>query len=289
MLDINEVKDYADYKTMIFKSIPENAVLLVQNKINGRVNVKKSGLSINPPWYRGKLIYTMNLIYNLGECTFKTSDGIYLKTKPLLIINIIDAKKYEIDNINPLDKLDTLSRSILKTFFACNDSNTIINNFNTLEMIDQNKLFKTLAFDTGINVNNIYLGNILLPDNLKSDYQKFIRQKLENKRAEAETLNRTKIAQLQLEIEKLEAEAKAYEESVRLKAITSVLNEYGIFSYELADLIKTYMITNNASAMLFANVGNNIKKDDNILHNEKNNDKANNDELDDIKIKMRTK
>jgi len=251
----NNLNLFETFSVQIFKSVPENAVLVCYNRFNGKTTIKHPGLTINAPWCVCKLVNVAARVIDYPKESYITSDGIYLEADPAIVISIKDAKKYLIDNNNAIQELGILTKDLIRSYMKKTLSDDVINNLISKDMIDQNNAtYSLFTARTGVAVEQVYFKNVELPKDLKDDYEKERIQERENARAIAESESKIKQAKNNLKTSKINAEAEAYRDKVRLVAGLEALLDK-VPNDQLGETLRTWMISNSKDAKIFANIG----------------------------------
>ena len=245
---------FTNYEVKLFRMVPENAKLVCQNRITGKVIVKNKGFHFILPWYRSKLVNITKTTIDYPKEKYLTRDGIYVEVDPAMTVRIVDPVKYEFKNVNPLQELGVLTKDVIRSFIAGKDAKELIGTNFSIEKKDPSRLFADFEERTGLHISHLFFKNVELPKELVDDYEKAKTQELENKRAIAEAKSKKEQAEINAQAERIKADAEAYREKVRLQATIEVLKEKG-YEKEALEILKTSLIA-GSKASIIANLGN---------------------------------
>lgn len=241
------INNYTEYKFKLFRVVPPNAVLVQRNVFTGRLSVKNPGLKFILPWMKSRFVSIASKNIDYPKEEYKTSDGIMVNVDVALTISIINPKKYELANLNPLQELGVLTKSIMRQFIASKSEFDLTHNAYKLKDIDIDGDYNEFANKYGIRVISGYFKNIELPKSLLDDYEKQAMQDKENKRRLSEAQNLLEVASLEarkLEISsKAEAEARTRLQGMPLEQLIGILAKSGM----TMEQIQAYVIANGSN------------------------------------------
>lgn len=244
----DEIADnYVEYKFGIFRVVPPNAVLVQRNVFTGKLTVRTPGLKVILPWMKSRFVSTASKNIDYPEEEYKTSDGIMVNLDVALTISIINPKKFELANLNPLQELGVLTKSIMRQFIASKSEYELTHNAYKLNNIDIDGDYKEFTSKYGVEITSCYFKNIELPKSLLDDYEKQAMQDKENKRRLSEAQNLLEVAELEakkLEISsKAEAEARTRLQGMPLEQLIDILTK----SSMTMEQIQAYVIANGSN------------------------------------------
>lgn len=261
--DVEDKENYTDYKIKIFRAVPENAVVVKYTSFTKKELkvVNKSGLLFFFPWEKSKLVSKAAKNIDYPPATYRTSDGIMVTIDFALTIKIVNAKKFEQENLNPLQELGVVTRSIINEFVkGLTETELMQKKQYDLKDIDKFNLFDEFAKNYGIMVTNIYFKSIELPKSLIDDYEKGVMQEKENKRRIAEAEANKKVASLEAESIQItssaKANARAQLQNVPLEQLLALLQNSGMTQEQINSFINGYLFANSPNGKVVNIVGN---------------------------------
>jgi len=246
-----EEENYILYKTKLFRVVPPKTVLIKKNVFTGTLKATTPGLKVVMPWYKSKFLSTASKNIDYPEESFKTDDGIFVNVDPALTVKVTNPVKFELENLNPIQELGVLAKSVLRSFIASKTESDLTHNRFTLEDIDprpqdQNgnvypSQFEQFAQKYGITVTECYFKNIELPQSLKDDYEKAKAQEKENARLLAKAQNALQVAEIEAQTLAIESQAKAKAnaliQSTQLERLIEVLTNSNMSMEQIQSFI----------------------------------------------------
>lgn len=244
-----DISDYTEYKTSFYRSVPENCYLVTVNNFTGKVvNRGGRGFKITiPVLTKSILVPNIDRVVDYPRANYLTLDHITAGIDMAVTLKIVDPVKYINEGRYQLDQLSVLVQNLLRVYVQSLDFGSLSRGACDINKFDPN--FQLMRFEDsyGIKVRNILFKEVKLPADLQKQYDDVIEAK---KRREKQIVD--------LEAKKDEAMARKEIASVdseiyvmKYKELISYFKEQGIPTEQIAELVRTQMISENANASFF--------------------------------------
>lgn len=296
--NVENKEDYGFFKVKIFRSVPENTVLLCKNRITGRYYSLNNGFKIVAPWVESKFVSLAAKTIDYPKEVYKASDGIEVTVDLAVTIKIVDAIKYEKESQTPLTQLGIVLKDLMRSFVAQKETDDLYMTEVRTNNIDPNKQLEEFEEKYGIKVDSLNIKNIELPRSIVDDYEK--KKEAEKKReiAKIEAEEQEIRANANALVAKIEGEAKASVKAKEIDYIVEALVKKGLTKNQIIDYMAktvfakegTQVIANlNGNPVDSANIGAMSAVANTVLNNNSENDIVENNEIQKIQSKPKVK
>ena len=157
-------------------TVPENYVLVKQNKITGQKMVYEQGIRTIMPWEEVVgLISLATDSLDVKPQTARSIEGYDLTIDPVVNYSIVDPRKHLINAVDAKNLFVHKTADIVRKLVALYDYNSLskikidLNN-SEFEWIAQE--YKEYEDRYGIKIDSFYVKSVELPQSLKDDFEK---------------------------------------------------------------------------------------------------------------------
>lgn len=110
-----KINPFRVYITKLYRTIPQNCVLIVRNKFNGqRVRVKRGGFALVSPWCESKLVSLAVWNIDFEKLQFDERDNLQITVDLALSVRISDPIKFEYAHQNVIQELKVKLYSMMR-------------------------------------------------------------------------------------------------------------------------------------------------------------------------------
>lgn len=158
---------FTTFMVKIFRMVPSNAVLVMENRITGTRKQKASGLRLQGPICRGKFVCISSMNIDYKEKNYRTLDGLEVKVDVSVTVHVEDPLKFQFDITDPQQELDVTTQAIIREMVANEKYENLISMKFSLSdpqyawIVDRYKDFENLS---GVHVDALRFQSLELAD-----------------------------------------------------------------------------------------------------------------------------
>lgn len=284
----NEKYQLGVFYTKIYRVIPKNCVLIIRSKFSGsKVECRPEGHAWVAPWKEAKLISVAEKTIDYPKIEFDDSEGQSVFVDYAITVKIIDSIKYEYAHQDPEQALKILLTSLIRVLMRKSSWEEMAGHQFELNRGGINTDIPVPEFDDelkyirkrldifkneyGLAVVSLVSKDIQQSPEMQKAYDEKKRKDKEGEALVAQAKRNKEKAEIDAEIRRTEADAKAYQQQkealvnaqrlkLSIQAIKQGLDGLPIeqVSRIVSDLAHTYLLTNgkNPNTNIFASASN---------------------------------